>query len=119
MTAENQTPAYPVGSVVLSLGGETDCGDDGERQTGPRAWGHLESWAPECGYSAHFAYGVTVYITAEELSDARQYEVIAPALVAQRMRELQHYDAQLNAAGRAPEGGDYEIALATVGIATN
>jgi hypothetical protein len=65
------------GDRVLSIGGEWDEGDEGERrETGPNATGEIQSFAYG-HYDVTFDNGTHVRITPEEIADPAQYKILA------------------------------------------
>lgn len=100
---------YPDGTLVLSINGESDSDEDGQdRNTGPRAWGYIADYSPECGYSLYFTNGTTVYADREALENRNAYIVVKPDEMAERLNELQKRDATLKNIELPPSGDDYE-----------
>lgn len=75
ITRQSRSDLRP-GDRVLSIGGEWDEGDDGERRdTGPNATGEIQGFAYG-HYDVTFTNGTHVRITPGEIADPAQYKIL-------------------------------------------
>lgn len=124
------------GARIISIRGECDEGDEGERHTGPLAVGTVDAVLPnmeEC-YSVAFDNGTSVFLAPAEIADPADYRIIGQgetveAVLAELKRErraklgavgtlhaLAHRITQLDKAGQSPADAALLSALAEIVI---
>lgn len=106
---------YKIGSLVQTLCGEVDSDhNDNERLTAPGTWGYIESFSPRCGYYVSFSNGARVLLEDFELAHEKDYVVVPPDVMAQRLQEVKAIDDGLNEKEECPDGDTYNDVISII-----
>lgn len=111
-TTCSRVAAFYPGSLVKTLKGELDLDQySRERVTPAGTVGYIAGCDSTGHWDVVFANQAWIKVTAQELSDRQQYEVMSPARVAMAFNKVRAIDARLNEREQAPTGSDYNDVL--------